>query len=244
MFSQPEGMPGWECFLPHGLSNWFIRDPSGNTFYLLSLACCSRVYLFSLFEICPQKLSHMLPTFISSHHFHRFRRRNPNAQSTQCWEKKLGKEWGKRREPMSKCFGAREAEDILNMCPKTKVCSVWFAEIIIPGFPAATDMAPEWLQGSWGQAGCAVPMDAGHGGEQEQLQGCCPSLSSSKLEREMLTTRFLTCGANSVTSHVHFPTSLFINFFFNFMGSFEVWNSQSWNDIKRNRTFFAREFDP
>lgn len=115
---------------------------------------------------------------------------------------------------MSKCFGAREAEDILNMCPKTKVCSVWFAEIIIPGFPAATDMAPEWLQGSWGQAGCAVPMDAGHGGEQEQLQGCCPSLSSSKLEREMLTTRFLTCGANSVTSHVHFPTSLFINFFF------------------------------
>lgn len=120
MFSQPEGMPGWECFLPRGLSNWFIRDSSGNIFYLLSLARHSRAALFSASHGCPQKPSHTyLHLFL-----HNISTDFEGGILMPIGKKKKqqGKAWGKRREPMSmsKCFEAREADDILNICPKNQ----------------------------------------------------------------------------------------------------------------------------
>lgn len=219
MFSRPEGMPGWECFLPHGLSNWFVRGPSGNVFYLLSLACDCRASLFSAFEGCPQKPSRLLPCI----HFLRVWRRNPNAQSKQR-RKKIWEECGEREG--SQCQSALKQEKQMISwisAVKTRLCSVWFAKIIITGFHAATDIAPASPQGTRNQEGCAVPMDAGHGGEQPQgeLEGCCPSPCSSKSGEESAHNSFshvLECLASSLTSPICFPVSVF-NFSF-FHGQF------------------------
>lgn len=194
-------MPGWECFLPHGLSNWFVRGPSGNVFYLLSLACDCRASLFSAFEGCPQKPSRLLPCI----HFLRVWRRNPNAQSKQR-RKKIWEECGEREG--SQCQSALKQEKQMISwisAVKNRLCSVWFAKIIITGFHAATDIAPASPQGTRNQEGRAVPMDAGHGGEQPtgRARGVLPISVQQQIWRGKCSQLIFSCaGVSGKLCHI------------------------------------------
>lgn len=152
-------------------------------------------------------------------------------------EENLGRVWRKRREPMSKCFEAREADDILNICCKKQavfslVCKnhhYW-----IPcSYRHCTSIAPrnQEPRRACSAHGCRAWRRTAN---RESSRGAAHLHPAANLERKVLTTHFLMCWSvwNSVTSPIRFSVSLFLIFLF-FMGSFEVWNSQSWNNIKR-----------
>lgn len=134
---------------------------------------------------------------------------------TMLEKKKLGKEWGKRREPISKCFGAREAEDILNMCPKNQGVFSLLCRNHHYWIPCScrhgTRMAPRKQEPS--------RVCSAHGCRAWRRAGTAPGVLPISVQQQIgegsaHNSFSHMCGANSVTSPICFPISLFIIFIF------------------------------
>lgn len=132
--------------------------------------------------------------------------------------------WGKRREPMSKCFEAREADDILNICPKdqgvfslvSKIRHYWISRSSRhctripprnqePSRVCSAHGCRVWRRTAAGRAPGVLPISV----QQQICRGKCSQLICSHVWSKLC--------------HITHMFSYFSGFyFFLFKGSFEV----------------------
>lgn len=121
----------------------------------------------------------------------------------------------------SKCFEAREADDVLNFCCNKQVGVVWVCESCHCWTPCGWRHRTRIPPGNQDLSRHVVPRGAGHGGLQPQggLMGCCPyPLSGKSLRGPMWggkRSQLVFSGARSGWQTLsHHPYILLFFFFF------------------------------